>query len=667
MPEIYTDCRKYMETETNIENILKKRIYKLELSVIVLLSMFVFYTVIFSYITIQRYLAFKTTVFDLAVYTQVLWNTLHGLPFYYTLETHVVPTYNFLSLHFAPFIVIILPLYYLIPDARTLLVLQSMVLAAGIFPLYGFARSLLNNNSLSLLFALLYLVYPPLHGVNWFDFHIEAFTPLLVLSVFYSLEAKKIKLLYLSTILLLMVIEFTPIIAISIFTIMLLVKIKDKFIRKHLAILLIISIIYFFIILQILHSNVSPFRLRMWSQYGGSVEEALHRALQDPEWFLETLLRSVFFPPSKILYVFITFLPAFSAIFSPVVLTTLSWYLPALASNSPPFGIYLDIYLHYPSFLIGQLFASAIYGFSYIYRNSNKKLTIYVVLLQILISLIFFVTLSPLGFASHLIKILGNQYYAEFLAFPSVSQHDVLLEKILNMIPSNASVYTTNDIGSHLGNRRYLFVSSIPEGFMPDFIVFDISRPYWLVSPPIENYPPAYKVINDLLKTGRYGLYIYADGIYVYRLGYSGKPVMYMPQFVRTYTASNGSAYFVGQIVNGNLCLNSSQATHWFIYGRYGLNVTTVVYGPYTVLGPGRYLVIYSLTVIPSGQPIILDVSADVGRKVLNSSLVEGSGNIYTLEIYLDKIINDLEFRVFVSKDTYICLSYIEASFAGYG
>jgi hypothetical protein len=142
---------------------------------------------------------------------------------------------------------------------------------------------------------------------------------------------------------------------------------------------------------------------------------------------------------------------------------------------------------------------------------------------------------------------------------------------------------------------------------------------------------------------------------------------MYMPQFVRTYTAFNGSAYFAGQIVNGDLCLNSSQATYWFIYGRYGLNVTTVVYGPYTVLGPGRYLVTYSLTVIPNGQPIILDVSADVGRKVLNSSLVKGSGNIYTLEIYLDKIINDLEFRVFVSKDTYICFSYIQVRFAGYG
>ena len=656
-----------MEIAINIEKILNKKIYKLELSSVILLFMYFLYSAVLSYVTILRYLAFKTTAFDLSVYTQVIWNTLHGLPFYYTLETNVVPTYNYLSLHFVPILVIIMPFYYLFPYPQTLLTLQSMILGAGIFPLYGLAYRLLNNKSLSLLFALFYLIYPPLHGVNWFDFHVEAFTPLLVLAVFYSLETKKIKLLYISTILLLLVIEFTPIIAITIFVIMLLIKINDKYIMKHILILLILSIIYFFTILQILHSQVTPFRLRFWSQYGGSISEAIHMVLRNPMWFLETFLRSIFLPPAKILYVFVTFLPVFPAIFSPVSLTTLSWYLPALASNSPPFGFYLDIYMHYPAFLIGQLFASSIYGFSFIYRSCNKKLITYVILLQFLVSVIFFVMLSPLGFASHLMKILGNQYYAEFVAFPSVSQHDVLLEKILNMIPSNASVYTTNDIGSHLGNRRHLFVAALPEGFLPDFIVFDVSRPYWLTTPVIEGYPIAYKVINSLLKSGRYDLYIYADGIYVYRLNYTGKPVIYIPQFERIYTIFNGSRYFEGEIVNGSFCLNSSQATRWFIYSYYGLNSTIAVYGPYAVFGPGKYRVTYSLVVKPERQPVILDISADVGKFILNSSLVYSNNTQYILEFNVHKIVNDLEFRVIISEHTYLCFNYVNITFIGYG
>jgi len=653
-----------MEFIDIIERLLNRKIYNWKLAHIILLHLFISYSVVFSYVTIQRYLAFKTTTFDLAIYSQILWNTLHGAFMYYSVETHIVTSANFFSLHFTPLVLLLLPIYSLLPDPKVLLVIQSSILAAGIFPLYALSKHLLNKEFYSIMFTLFYLLYPPLHGVNWFDFHIEAFTPLMILMIFYALESRKIKLLYIFTILSLLIIEYTPIITVTILMIMLLLRVKDVQLRKHIIILSLLSIFYFVLLLKLFHDEVSSFRLRMWSQYGENITEALWKALHNPHWFLETLVKSVLTPPSKILYIPITVLPAFPAIFTPVVFTTLAWYLPALASNSPPFGIYLDIYMHYPAFLIGQLFASAVYGFAYIYKNCSK-IANYLLLLQLFVSAIFFVTLSPLGLASQLMKVLDNDYYAEFLAFPTPSAHDELLRRILTTIPPNASVYTTNDIGSHMGNRKYLFVASLPPNFLPDYIIFDITRPYWLLQPAIEGFPIAYDVINRLLESNRYGLYIYANGIYVYKLNYTGKPVLYLPYFAKTYALHNGSRSFSEIIINKTCIV--PKAHQWFIYDIYGINVTTIVYGPYIVLGPGRYRVFYSFRSAESSV-MILDIATNFGKNILNSTAIvtDENVNIYFLDFSLKKLVKDLEFRIFVASNTTICVNHIRVEFVSY-
>lgn len=129
-------------------------------------------------LAVLRYLAFKTG-FDLAVYSHVIWTTTQGRPFANSL---VEATINFLGHHFVPLVVLLAPLYAAWPDPRILLAAQSVILAAGALPLYGFARRRVGA-ALACTVVLAFLLSPALQNVALFDFHEIALTvPLLMLA-----------------------------------------------------------------------------------------------------------------------------------------------------------------------------------------------------------------------------------------------------------------------------------------------------------------------------------------------------------------------------------------------------------------------------------------------------------------------------------------------------
>ena len=129
-----------------------------------------------GYLAATRHLAFNTG-YDLGTFTQVVWGTVRGRPFYTSLTEG---TTNFLGLHFAPLLVVLAPLYSLWPDPRLLLVVQTAVLAAGVIPLYVFSKRRLGLG-LALLVVAAYFLSPLLHYVALFDFHAIALAvPLLM-------------------------------------------------------------------------------------------------------------------------------------------------------------------------------------------------------------------------------------------------------------------------------------------------------------------------------------------------------------------------------------------------------------------------------------------------------------------------------------------------------
>ncbi|GAC1390030.1 MAG: hypothetical protein NVSMB38_06260 [Ktedonobacteraceae bacterium] len=150
------------------------------------------YTLWMSYETILRYDTFKATAFDLGNMDQVLWNTLHGRLFQFTnqgSDFYGPPTR--LAIHVEPIILPLSLLYLFHADARLLLVFQTLMIAAGGWPVYVLTRKYIPTwPFIAPVMVLAYYLMPSLLSLNLFDFHpLSLATPFLLYAVL-ALEYK---------------------------------------------------------------------------------------------------------------------------------------------------------------------------------------------------------------------------------------------------------------------------------------------------------------------------------------------------------------------------------------------------------------------------------------------------------------------------------------------
>jgi uncharacterized membrane protein len=125
------------------------------------------YALILSRLTITQHRALGTRVSDLGYYDNILYQSSHGR----LLGCSFLRAGYHGAAHFDPILIVLSPLHRLHPGAETLLVLQSVWLASGAFPVYFLARRVLGSRAPAVLAALAYLAYPALAGANAYDFH----------------------------------------------------------------------------------------------------------------------------------------------------------------------------------------------------------------------------------------------------------------------------------------------------------------------------------------------------------------------------------------------------------------------------------------------------------------------------------------------------------------
>ena len=109
------------------------------------------YTLLFGWLSLRRYATYQMHALDMGNMGQAAWNTLHGNPFYFTnmrLDFYHIEawgTTSRLSFHVEP----IFPIFSLqLSDPsgpESLLVLQTIALAAGALPVYLLANDILNS------------------------------------------------------------------------------------------------------------------------------------------------------------------------------------------------------------------------------------------------------------------------------------------------------------------------------------------------------------------------------------------------------------------------------------------------------------------------------------------------------------------------------------------
>ena len=137
-------------------------------------------------ISVFKYLRFGFNGFDLAIYNQAFWNTVHGHWF----ATSINPP-SYLGDHAEWPILALAPLYALVPHPLTLVFLNIAVVAVSAVFIWLIAKLKFSDAKTRLLFPLLWLVNPYVWNLAFFEFHLITFAvPLTLLAAYFFLKGR---------------------------------------------------------------------------------------------------------------------------------------------------------------------------------------------------------------------------------------------------------------------------------------------------------------------------------------------------------------------------------------------------------------------------------------------------------------------------------------------
>jgi len=590
---------------------------------------------------------------------------------YSTLEVHYGnPSGNFLGVHFSPILLLILPIYAIYQSPKTLLVLQSFILAIAALPLYWIAKDRLKNRLYALAFATVYLLNPALHGVNTFDFHLEIFTPALTLFAFHYIKKRKWLKAVPFIILEFMTLEFAPIIVFSLGLYFFLKKLKEATSRhenwlesvKKLILpitLMLLSILFFYLSLHVIEV-INPLKKgaphRVWMSWGSNIFEVVTNVIHNPIEAVTTIVTPLD-KPYFIIFLFasVLLLPLFAPL---ELIMTFPWPIAALLSDYPP---YYQPYYQYSAFVIGQIFLAAIFGFHNLFRLHNEekfaRIQKKLMLTLMMVSLLLFTAISPVGFPA--LTQRTPRPYSISTVFDQ--DHIKKLNYAINLLPSNASIATIWDIFPHVCQRldAYfldMYFLECQGNYPAEYILVDLKSPCLKM----RLYGPTPdQILLKLMKNKEYGLLASLDGVMLLKRGYNGPLKHYEPQ---------------KDIFNYNHLIPASGKITWdytstfkkVISSNPDNSVGVIWFGPYRYFAPGSYIATFRIKTINKTCRVLLDIVSDHGNKLITLRTIYGkdfeqvnSWQEFSLRFRIDEPM-ELEFRgTSLSNNTQVVIDYI--------
>ncbi len=142
--------------------------------------------------TVSRVMCFSSPTYDMGIFSQMFYSMrTTGQPI--TTVERDGPLSHFM-VHVSPIYYLMLPFYCLYPKAETLQVLQAVVLASSVIPLWLLAGRMNLPSWQRILLCALLLFYPALSGGTSYDLHENCFLTPLLLWLFYAMERRSIGL-----------------------------------------------------------------------------------------------------------------------------------------------------------------------------------------------------------------------------------------------------------------------------------------------------------------------------------------------------------------------------------------------------------------------------------------------------------------------------------------
>ena len=414
------------------------------------------YFILYSVLSVLRHLTYHSFGPDLGIFDQVFWNTTRGRFFESTMSLVQAQPHSYLGDHFSPVYLLLVPFYALIPRPETLLVIQTLFLALGVWPLYLLARSKLEPGLQRLVWVLAYFLFLPVAFINLFDFHELALAVLPLGFAIYFLEKGRPAWFLLSLLSTFLIKEELPLVGIGFGAYILLAKRDWKLGLGVMA----ASLAAFLAIVRV----IIP-------AFGGGSYEYFARRLNYRYAELGTtpqgIIATAFAHPGRLAHLLLQAqkLKFLVGIFGPVLgLTANSGFaailvLPTLAilllSNYAPQYAFTS---HYSAPLIPLVVGTSILGFARL-RPSWRGPAAAAVLTS---SLAFAFWFGDLPFSRHFDPRLfeAEPRYAAFVGN-------------LARIPPDASVGAENNLTPHLSQRRYIYNLEFEGPYDAEYLALD--------------------------------------------------------------------------------------------------------------------------------------------------------------------------------------------------
>jgi uncharacterized membrane protein len=586
------------------------------------------YIVYWSEISIERFYALHAAVADLGYNMELLWNqTQVGVPSLTQYLEYVA---------YYPVATILSPLS-LADSYPLLLFVQSAALGLAALPLYLIAKDKLKLGPAAYLISAAYLLYFPLAGLNWFDFHIEAFFIPLFLTGYFLITRGRIRL-GAALILLSGGTTYPYMILVVLFSV---ICVGEFLVQRYLLQRVVSSEgLRVFILLAISSASILAYQHWLFNAnlHGGSLSVPVNNRLE--------VLALVFVP--------LGLFPLGSWRWSLMVLPFAALILtnPCNCYSFPP--IFTEQYsaLFIPFVFLGTIDTIRFLGEKISKLSVGEHVRVRAIPRRLhrpdqrLISLTLTsgVVLTVLLYAS-IFEPYGpyNDYTPD--AFNLASQTRINwtiyddLEQLAHVVPKTTPyVLFQNDMPELLPRPLAYDNTPLTTGFdsWENATLTDASSGYFPLiqpyGPPVEArilysvgnpwspdfpYSPVpgismYNFTRVLYDSGDYGVLGEVDGMLALERGYDANPEAYAP-YSATFPAQsmlNATSKIPG--VAGTPTITGINLSNW----------TKLFYGPYTFLSPGWYRVSFSLRVTndsPSNV-IALYVDANNGKLIVGSN-----------------------------------------------
>ena len=404
--------------------------------------------------TIYRHKVYGSMAFDFGIFVQMYHNMAESFAPVTTCERDKLLSH--FAVHFSPIYYTLLPFYYIFPTPYTLLIGQAVLVATGVIPLVGICRKFKFSNMATIGFSVVYLFCVELIAPCFYDFHENAFLPMLLMWFFYAVEKKKYVLMYIMTALLLIVKEDVSIymVLLGLFCIFRLEK------RYHGAVIAGFSGVYFVVVTRLMEKygeGVFPSRTygNLMTDKSASFGNIIKTVITDPMYFITQCVDEKDFKLMLIIMIPLFFLPFVTKHFSHYFLLA-----PFILMNlAPGYGYANDYGFQYVFGTTTCLIYAAMINYAELKGKHKEFLPI-------------FMSISALLFFSSLV---GGNVGSKELYDNNRERYDIK-DELIDSIPEDASVACDSFYLPHLAQRDEIYLLDGNDVEPPSFTDFVIVR-----------------------------------------------------------------------------------------------------------------------------------------------------------------------------------------------